>query len=71
MFPVNVMLQSPIFKNDDFNLGGTDVGTTQYIDAFQRANFWSLIDRNNYHTLLHPSCSLRLRSTCRRTRDIT
>ncbi len=52
--PTNVMLQSPIFKNDDFNFGGTDVGTTQYVDAFQRANFWAQIDRNNYHTLLKP-----------------
>ena len=52
--PINVMLQSPIFKNADFNFGGTDVGTTQYIDAFQRANFWSLIDRDDYHTRLNP-----------------
>jgi len=43
--PVNAMLQSPIFKNADFNMGGTGVGTTQYIDAFQRGNFWNLIDR--------------------------
>src|SRR3974390_1904784 len=50
--PVDVVSQSPIFQNADFNFGGTDVGTTQYIDAFQRANFWSQIDRNNYHTLL-------------------
>jgi hypothetical protein len=52
--PRDVMLQSPIFKNADFNFGGTDVGTTQYVDAFQRANFWSEIDRNNYHTILKP-----------------
>jgi len=52
--PVDVMSQSPIFKNADFNFGGTDVGTTQYVDAFQRANFWNLIDRHNYHTLLKP-----------------
>jgi hypothetical protein len=53
--PVNAMLQSPIFRTADFNFGGTDVGTTQYIDAFQRGNFWSLIDKDNYHTLLHPT----------------
>lgn len=52
--PVDVMSQSPIFKNADFNFGGTDVGTTQYVDAFQRANFWSQIDRSNYHILLRP-----------------
>jgi hypothetical protein len=52
--PVDVMLQSPIFKRADFNFGGTDVGSTQYVDAFQRANFWNQIDRNHYHTLLKP-----------------
>jgi len=51
--PVDAVSQSPLFKNADFNFGGTDVGTTQYIDAFQRGNFWSEIDRNNYHTLLN------------------
>ncbi|HUD65721.1 MAG TPA: hypothetical protein VMQ17_14120 [Candidatus Sulfotelmatobacter sp.] len=52
--PVDVMLQSPIFKRADFNFGGTDVGSTQYVDAFQRASFWNQIDRNHYHTLLKP-----------------
>lgn len=52
--PLRLLAQSPIFKNADFNFGGTDVGTTQYVDAFQRANFWSQIDRNNYHVLLSP-----------------
>ncbi len=50
--PLALMRQSPIFRNADFNFGGTDVGTTQYIDAFQRGNFWSVIDRENYHILL-------------------
>jgi hypothetical protein len=32
---------SPIFaKTVDFKSGGQDMGTTQYIDAYQRANFW-------------------------------
>jgi hypothetical protein len=32
---------SPIFaSNVDFTSGGADMGKTQYIDAFQRANFW-------------------------------
>jgi len=43
----------PIFQNFDYILGGTDVGTTQYTDAFQRANFWSQVSLNSgYHTLL-------------------
>jgi hypothetical protein len=52
--PLKLLEQSPIFKNADFNFGGTDVGTTQYADAFSRGNFWQLIDKTNYHTLFSP-----------------
>jgi hypothetical protein len=47
-------LNSPLFKNNvKFVQGGTNVGTTQYIDAFQRANFWKYVRANrNYHVLL-------------------
>jgi hypothetical protein len=52
--PVAMTLRSPIFDNTtDYVQGGTDVGTTQYVDAYQRANFWSLVTSNpNYHVLL-------------------
>ena len=53
--PLKLLAQSPILRNADFNFGGTDVGTTQYTDAFQRGNFWKLIDRNNYHVRLNPT----------------
>jgi hypothetical protein len=52
--PLRVMAQSPIFKNADFNFGGTDVGTTQYTDAFQRGEFWNIIDKDDYHLGLNP-----------------
>lgn len=52
--PVNLMVQSPIFQSSDFNFGGTDIGTTQYIDAFQRGNFWKFVGGTGYHTLLNP-----------------
>ena len=52
--PLTVMEQSPIFQPEDFTFGPTDVGTTQYIDAFQRANFWSFVGGTGYHTLLNP-----------------
>lgn len=52
--PVTVMRDSPLFRSADFNFGGTDVGTTQAIDAFQRANFWNTIDHSTYHVLLSP-----------------
>ncbi len=47
-------LTSPIFDSTTtYNQMGTDVGTTQYIDAFQRANFWSIVTANpNSHLLL-------------------
>jgi hypothetical protein len=47
-------LASPIFTNTTtFIQGGVNVGTTQYIDAFQRANFWGIVQNNpNYHLLL-------------------
>ncbi len=52
--PVALFQQSPIIKPADFNYGGTDVGRTQAIDAFQRANFWRVIDRASYHVRLSP-----------------
>jgi len=38
----------------DFVQGGTDLGNTQYIDAYQRGNFWgaNVQVNTNYHVLL-------------------
>lgn len=49
-------LDSPLFrKSVDFVQGGTDLGKTQYEDAFQRGNFWESVQTNsNYHVLFHP-----------------
>jgi hypothetical protein len=52
--PLSLMVQSPIFESNDFKFGATDVGTTQYIDAFQRANFWQFVGGTGYHTILTP-----------------
>jgi hypothetical protein len=54
--PAKLVQQSPIFKEAKFVFGGTEVGTTQYLDAFQRANFWNALegDRDSYHVLLGP-----------------
>jgi hypothetical protein len=45
---------SPIFSSGvDFTSGGVDMGSTQYIDAFQRANFWGTVSTHTgYHVLL-------------------
>jgi hypothetical protein len=51
---INNIIASPLFDPGvDFTQGGTDLGTTQYEDAFQRGNFWSTVATNsNYHVLL-------------------
>src|SRR5579871_2030757 len=51
--PLGRTIVSPIFDSTTtYTQGGVDVGTTQYIDAFQRANFWGTVQTNpNYHVL--------------------
>lgn len=55
--PVTLVRQSPMFTPTAFSFGGTYVGTTEYNDAFQRANFWKALgkERNEYHVLLKPA----------------
>jgi len=50
----NNTVTSPIFDaTTTYVQGGVNVGTTQYIDAFQRANFWGTVKTaTNYHLLL-------------------
>jgi len=60
--PLTLVQQSPIFNPADFNYGGTDVGFTETTDAFQRANFFKVLnfgdvsidDNFIYHVLLSP-----------------
>jgi hypothetical protein len=50
-------VDSPLFDaTTTYTQGGVDVGTTQYIDAFQRANFWGTVQSN-------PNSHLRLSQT--------
>jgi hypothetical protein len=52
--PFTLAVQSPVFQNTHWVWGGTDLGDTQYIDAFQRANFWSAgEDPGDYHLHLN------------------
>jgi hypothetical protein len=52
---VSLLAQSPIFNNSTYTPDGTSVGSTQYIDFFQRANFWKYTGPTgvnpNYHVL--------------------
>lgn len=52
--PLSLFEQSPIFVKASYSFGGSIVGTTQYVDAFQRANFWNVDDHDSYHVLLGP-----------------
>jgi len=47
-------LVSPVFESGiDFVQGGVDLGNTQYIDAYQRGNFWAAVQTHSgYHVLL-------------------
>jgi hypothetical protein len=52
---VNNTVASPIFDSTTTYTTptGVDLGTTQYIDAFQRGNFWSAVQHHTgYHLLL-------------------
>ena len=61
---VDLVQKSPMFQTTDFTFtdangnNPVDVGTTQYADAFQRANFWQYVSPNSnlitpYHTILN------------------
>jgi hypothetical protein len=52
--PLTLFEESPIFQSASFTFGGTNVGDTQYLDAFQRANFWTFTAGHDYHVLLDP-----------------
>ena len=51
---VSRVVSSPIFDSSTtYVQGGVNLGTTQYIDAFQRGNFWGTVKNNpNYHLKL-------------------
>ena len=49
--PLTVFRQSPLFNNHAFTMNGVKEGNTQYIDAFQRANFANEV-ASTYHTKL-------------------
>ena len=55
--PTKLFEESPILQPATFDFGGTIVGRTQYIDAFQRGNFWKALGSNvsKYHVLLSPT----------------
>ena len=52
---VDIIANSPIFTNNPWTMNGVSIGNTQYIDAFQRAQFWSNVQGTPYHLILQRS----------------
>ncbi len=54
--PVERVVNSPMFTNNPWSDGNIFIGNTQFGDAFQRANLWSVVSNAspNYHVKLQP-----------------
>jgi hypothetical protein len=52
---LNMTLASPMFQNVSYTMSGVQVGTTEYVDAFQRANFWQDVKGTPWFTYLRPT----------------
>ncbi|HEY1300045.1 MAG TPA: hypothetical protein VGF07_06085 [Stellaceae bacterium] len=50
---ISVITASPVFQNTPWTINGVPIGTTQYVDAFQRAQFG--LQGTGYHLVLNPS----------------
>jgi hypothetical protein len=50
---ISIIANSPIFTNNAWTMNGVSMGTTQYIDAFQRAEFG--LQGTPYHLILQES----------------
>jgi hypothetical protein len=57
---LQLLMGSPEVQSVDFNFGGTDVGKTQYMDAFQRAEFWEASPNGGPGVSSNPSHHTRL-----------
>jgi hypothetical protein len=47
---IQLIKNSPLIDTAGFTMNGVNVGTAQYLDAFQRANFWAKVGGTPYHT---------------------
>ncbi len=58
--PLTVTQNSPLFESVAFTMNGTSIGTTQYADAFLRAEFWQNVSvtGNRFHVMLSPIMTL-------------
>lgn len=51
--PFKLAVESPVFQNNHWAWGGTDLGEAQYNEAFQRANFWKASGEDHGDYRLH------------------
>lgn len=58
---------SPVYVDRPWTFGPTNVGTTQYIDAFQRAQFWRFVRPGG----VNPTYHLRVHATSAPVLDVT
>ena len=58
--PTTVTQNSPLFQSVAFTMNGVSIGTTQYADAFLRAEFWKNVSvtGNRFHMTLSPITTL-------------
>jgi hypothetical protein len=56
----NRFYNGPNFASTSYTSNGVSVGTTQFTDAFQRAEFWSIVGGTRYHTLLQAAAQPRV-----------
>lgn len=47
---IQLIQNSPLLQNTNFTMNGVNVGSGQYLDEFQRANFWAEVGGTPYHT---------------------
>jgi hypothetical protein len=47
---IQLIQGSPLLSPQNFTMNGVNVGLGQYLDEFQRANFWSEVGGTPYHT---------------------
>lgn len=47
---IQLIQNSPLIGEPNFTINGVNVGIGQYVDEFQRANFWSKVAGTPYHT---------------------
>jgi hypothetical protein len=52
--PLTMYQQSPMTNSAPFKMNGVNIGKTSYTDAFQRASFWTPVNKNGgtYHNKL-------------------